>query len=133
MLYQPVDGNGPEFNRRTLYRAWSRSGRNGLLDVFDCPDPSTTSPKRAITTTPLQALVMLNNAHVLRMAKLFAERLEREARKDCGAQVRRAYLLAYGRSPNPEELALATRVVQKHGLVVLARAILNSNEFIYID
>jgi hypothetical protein len=133
ILYEPVEGRGPEFNRRTLYRAWSRSGRNGLLDVFDCPDPSTTSPRRAVTTTPLQALVMLNSGHVLRMARLFAARLEREAPSEITRQVNRAYLLAYGRMPNETELVVARRVVQKHGLVVLARAIFNSNELLYID
>jgi hypothetical protein len=76
---------------------------------------------------------MLNSGHVLRMAKRVAERLEREAERDISRQVSRAYLLAYGRMPDPEELALARRVVQKHGLVVLARALVNSNEFLYID
>jgi hypothetical protein len=133
ILYKPVETFGPEFNRRTLYRAWSRSGRNRLLDAFDCPDPSTTSPKRAVTTTPLQALVMLNSAHVLRMAREFAGRLQGDAGSDAGRQVRQAYLLTYGRVPSEAELALAKQVVEKHGLMVLARAIFNSNEFLYID
>ena len=34
-----------------------RGGRSHLLDAFDCPDPSTAAPRRAVTTTPLQALV----------------------------------------------------------------------------
>jgi hypothetical protein len=132
MFYPPRDAAGGELNRRTLYRTWSRGGRSGLLDAFDCPDPSTTSPRRAVTTTPLQALAMLNNAHVLRMAKSFAERLRREA-GDISGQVRRAYELAYGRLPDEQELSLAERVVRKHGLAVLTRAIFNSNEFLYID
>ena len=66
---------GPEFNRRSVYRMWTRGGRSGLLDAFDCPDPSTTTPKRAVTTTPLQALALLNNSFVLRMADKFAQRV----------------------------------------------------------
>ena len=60
----------------------------GLLDALDCPDPSTTTPRRAVTTTPLQALVMLNNALVLQLADRFAERLVREAPGSVDRQVR---------------------------------------------
>jgi hypothetical protein len=110
-----------------------RGGGNRLLDAFDCPDPSATAPRRAVTTTPLQALAMMNNSLVLRMARHFARRIEREAGPDRGRQIDQAYLLAYGRSPGKDERALAKKVVQQHGLFVLARAIFNSNEFLYID
>jgi hypothetical protein len=132
-LFTPIDPVGPEFNRRTLYRAWARAGRSSLLDTFDCPDPSTTAPNRAVTTTPLQALVMLNNFLVLRQAERFAERIEREVGKNQDSQVTRAYLLAFGRLPDNSERVHAKRVVQDHGLDVLTRAILNSNEFLYIQ
>jgi hypothetical protein len=133
VLYLPADGDGEGLRRRSLYRVWSRGGRDRLLDAFDCPDPSATAPSRAVTTTPLQALAMLNNALILRTARDFAGRLEREAGGDVGRQVRRAYLLAYGRPPNAEEADLAARVVRAHGLAVLTRAIFNSNEFLYVD
>ncbi len=131
--YLPVDPIGPEFNRRTLYRTWARAGRSGLLDAFDCPDPSTTTPSRAVTTTPLQALAMLNNRLVLYLAERWAERLAREAGPEVDAQITRAYWLAFGRPPQDHERALAQAIVQQHGLVVLARALFNSNEFLYID
>jgi hypothetical protein len=133
MLYLPADVSGPEQRRRTLYRIWSRGGRSRLLETFDCPDPSSTTPSRAVTTTPLQALALLNNAFVLHAAEHFATRLRAEAGGDVDAQVRRAYLLAYGRPPSGEEADLARRAVKKHGLAVLARAIFNSNEFLYVD
>jgi hypothetical protein len=71
-----LDPVGATFNRRTVYRTWVRSGRSQFLDVFDCPDPSAQAPKRAVTTTPLQALSMLNNSFVLRMADQFAAHIE---------------------------------------------------------
>ncbi len=131
--YEPADPIGAEFNRRSVYRAWIRGGRNGLLDAFDCPDPSTTAPKRAVTTTPLQALALLNSAFVLRMADKFVERIEREAGEDLERRIARAYQLAFGRNPQDDELALARQIVGWHGLAVLARAIFNSNEFLYVD
>ena len=131
--YEPEDPVGVEFNRRSIYRAWIRGGRSGLLDVFDCPDPSTTSPKRSLTTTPLQALTLFNGSFVLRMADLFAKRVEREAGPNAEHQIVRAYQLAYARDPAPEELELARQVVGQHGLVVLTRALFNTNEFLYVD
>jgi len=43
-FYEVFDAVGTEFNRRSLYRTWVRSGRSPLLDVLDCPDPSTAAP-----------------------------------------------------------------------------------------
>ena len=133
VLYAAVDPRTPGLNRRTLFRAWARGGRSPLLDAFDCPDPSTTAPRRAVTTTPLQALSLMNNALVLYLSDAFAARLVREAGPDAGRQVERAYRLAFGRGPEPDERAWAERVVERFGAATLARAIFNSNEFLYLD
>ena len=71
ILYKSIDPWAPGTNRRTLFRAWLRGGRSHLLDAFDCPDPSTSAPRRAVTTTPLQALSMMNNALVLHLSGSF--------------------------------------------------------------
>jgi hypothetical protein len=131
--YVPLDVDDKDHKRRTLYRTWARSGRNSLLDNLDCPDPSTATAKRNVTTTPLQALAMMNNAFVLRMADYLAERSQREAGPDVSDQVTRVYELAFGRSPSDEERALARRVAATHGLSVVCRAVFNSNEFMYLD
>ena len=36
-FYEMIDTDSPDVYRRTIYRTWIRSGRNHLLDVFDCP------------------------------------------------------------------------------------------------
>ena len=131
--YGPADPADFEFNRRTLYRAWARGGRNKLLDTLDCPDPSTTAPRRAVTTTPVQALALMNNIFVLRQARKFAERLLREAGPNLTAEIRLAYALAFGRLPTAEEIELIRVARQKGTLEVLTRALLNSNEFLYVD
>lgn len=131
--YTPIDDDNPALYRRSVYRTTARSGRNGLLDAHDCPDPSTTSPRRALTTTPLQALSLMNNAFVLRMADRFAERVKKDAGDDIGAQIARVYTLAYGRTPVPNEAASVRPVVERHGLAVFCRAVFNSNEFVYVD
>jgi hypothetical protein len=137
-FYEPVDPVGFEFNRRTVYRTWVRSGRNEFLDVFDCPDPSTTAPRRAVTTTPLQALALLNNSFTLRLAARMAARCERDAaasldNRALDNQIALAYDLAFNRRPQPEELVEAKQFASRHGLAALCRVIFNSNEFLYVD
>ena len=65
--------------------------------------------------------------------KRSANRLSLEAGNDVGRQVDRAYRLALGRSPEPDERARAVGVVHRAGLPALARAIFNCNEFLYFD
>ena len=132
-LYFPVAAIGSSFNRRTIYRTWVRSGRNLLLDVFDCPDPSTQTPERLVTITPLQSLSLMNNAFVLYMADHFAERLSSIAGDDINEQIKQAYLLAYGREPDAEETELAESFVQQQNLSAMCRVLFNSNEFLYVD
>lgn len=132
-FYQMQDPIGPEFQRRSIYRTWIRSGRSALLDVFDCPDPSTKTPQRAVTITPLQALALMNNSFILRMSQRFAERLTREAGNDVAAQIQRGYKLAFNRDVDDDELETLRPFVAQHGLAELCRILLNSNEFLYVD
>jgi hypothetical protein len=131
-FYDVLEQTGPEFSRRSLYRMWARGGRSPFLDTFDCPDPSATTPRRAVTTTPLQALTLFNNAFVLTQSDRFAERLRNEAADRTG-QVRRAYLLTFGREPEKREQELVERFVERHGLEALGRVLFNTNEFVQID
>jgi hypothetical protein len=131
-FYEPLDPAGPEFHRRSIYRMWARGGKNPLLDTFDCPDPSTATPNRGSTTTPLQALTLLNGSFTLRMADAFAERLAVEQPGDMIRQVERGFFLAYGRPPTSQELAASQTLTQKHGLAPLCRVLFNSNAFLYV-
>ncbi len=131
--YDPFDPVGPEFHRRSIYRFNPRGHNLGLLDAFDCPDPASAAPRRAVTTTPLQALALWNGAFALRMAESLAARIEREAPNDLENQLTRAYQWTLQRNPLPRERELARRLVEEHGLRALARALFNSNEFLTIE
>src|SRR5262249_36565097 len=74
-VYKPIAATAPKERRRSLYRTWVRSGVQPLLDALDCPDPSVSTPRRTVTTTPLQALSLLNNPSMTHGAQAFAERL----------------------------------------------------------
>jgi len=134
--YEPIDPVGPDFNRRTLYRFSPRGERSALLDTFDCPDPSAATPRRQVTTTPLQALALLNSSFVLRLADNLAQRVEADVKgpkSDMGAKVNRAYLLVFTRAATAEELRLSVPFASKHGLAALCRVLFNSSEFVVID
>ncbi len=131
--YTPIDPVGSQFDRRTVYRFTPRGGRSPILDTFDCPDPSGAAPRRSVTTTPLQALSLLNNSFVLRMADHFAQRVKQESAKDTASQVRRVWQLALCRMPDADEEQLSVQLVSKHGLPTLCRALFNSNEFVMIE
>ena len=81
-VYDPIDPEGAQFNRRSIYRTWARGNVHPLLAPLDCPDPSATTPARSVTTTPLGALALLNTSFVLRMSDHFAARLRAEAGDD---------------------------------------------------
>jgi hypothetical protein len=128
--YEPIDPTGPASHRRSVYRFVPRGGNPGLLDAFDCPDPAASAPRRNSTTTPLQALSLWNGPFALRMAEAFAARVAAEEPPDLARQVDRAYRLALQRDPLPAERDAARRLVERHGLKALCRALFNANEFL---
>ncbi|MGB8170614.1 MAG: DUF1553 domain-containing protein [Chthoniobacteraceae bacterium] len=130
--YVPLDAPGAETYRRAIYHHNARAARVDVMTDFDCPDPAFAEARRASTTTPLQALTMMNNRFALDLAAAFAERLQREA-KDVDAQVSRAFSLAYARPPTTEETATAAKLIAVHGLRAFCRALLNSNELINLN
>src|SRR5262249_14701807 len=115
-FYTLVDKDTPEFNRRSIYRITVHSARNPLLESLDCPDPSTKTPRRTITVTPLQALELMNNSFVIRQSRQFAERLRKVEDQRPVTKVNIAYRLAFGRYPSPAELARAEALIRSHGL-----------------
>ncbi len=131
-FYTLRDSDEPDYNRRTLYRISVNSAKSPLLEAFDCPDPAVKTPRRAVTTTPLQALALMNNSFVLRQARYSGERVRKEAGDDPVAQVRRAYLLAFGRPPTKEELDTAVPVARENGPEILCWVLLNASEFLYV-
>lgn len=132
-FYDPIDAADYAQQRRTVYRMWARGGRSPFLDTFDCPDPSTTTPNRSSTTTPLQALSLLNNAFMLRMSDRLAERVRRDGGNELTGQIDGVYQLTYGRIPSHDERQGAEAFATRHGLAALCRAVLNSSEFLYVD
>src|SRR5204863_8297510 len=102
-IYETREEYGPETWRRSVYRQPARAIRDDLLGSFDCPECAQRTPRRPSTTTPLQARSLLNGPFAVQQADFFAERVKREAGEARGAQVARAFRLAFGRVPSREE------------------------------
>jgi hypothetical protein len=132
-VYTPkTEFSGADF-RRMIYQRRVRMQVDPTFGVFDCPDGGQVAPKRGRSTTPLQALNLLNSAFVLEQAKLFEARLQQERPNDATAQVRHAFELAFQREPTDVELSASTAAAEQHGLVIFCRALLNSNEFAFLE
>ena len=126
-FYDPIPQDKPEQFRRTLYRFSPRGAKRTMLDTLDCPDPSAITPSRAVTTTPLQSLALMNNDLVLALADAFAARLQAEANP-----IDRAYELAFGRPPSAEERKLGVDFLREHGTAAYCRVLFNCNEFLHV-
>lgn len=131
-VYDPIDPEGPEFNRRSIYRTWARGNVHPLLSPLDCPDPSAAAPVRSVTTTPLGALSLMNTSFVLRMSEEMAKRLEGMP-GDEARQIEHAVELAFGRPATARDLHLGLGFVKENGLAAFCRVLFNANEFLYLN
>ncbi|MBL9175415.1 MAG: DUF1553 domain-containing protein [Verrucomicrobiales bacterium] len=131
-FYHLFDKGEPEFNRRTVYRMNINSGKEPLLDAFDCPDPSVKTPRRGVTTTPLQALGLMNSSFVQRQAASLADRALRLAQNDPVRAIETTWRLALGRPPSENERASAGNAAKERGLSHVCWVLLNSTEFVYV-
>lgn len=129
--YVPHDEPGPDTHRRAVYHQNARAAPVDLLAEFDQPDCVFTTPRRGSTTTPLQALTLLNHRFTLDMAEAFAERLATEA-DDPAQRVERAYAVVYDREPSADEQQRCVAFAQQHGWPALCRVLLNTTELITI-
>ncbi len=127
-----VSPDPKEHTRRSVYIFACRNLRYPFLEAFDLPDSNLSCPKRQQSTTAPQALAMLNAADVVDAAKALAARVGKEAPTVDG-RVTRCYRLALGRRPSATELRLAREFLAESPLSELCRALLNVNEFIYVD
>ena len=128
--YFPKSEYGPEDWRRMVYMTKVRQERESVFGVFDCPDASQVVAKRSRSTTPLQALNLFNSPFVMQQAGLLADRLG--AVSIPADRVRLAYRLCYGREPDGREVRAAEAFIDAEGLTQFGRALLNSNEFVFI-
>ncbi|WP_166830056.1 PSD1 and planctomycete cytochrome C domain-containing protein [Thalassoroseus pseudoceratinae] len=124
-------------DRRTIYTTIHRRDMSTTLLMHDFPDPTSHSPRRQTTTTPLQGLYTLNGPLLLDRAKTLATRLATDQPDDFTERIRLAYRLLYARDPSPEEieigLAFLTDSPNDAAWTQYAHVLLASNEFLFVN
>jgi hypothetical protein len=130
--FPPVESFAGDGLRRMIYAHKIRMEPDAVFGAFDCPDAGQSVGRRRQSTTPIQALNLFNSRFVIDQAEAMAARVRAEAGADEATQVELVYQLGYGRRPDAREAGEMTAMVREHGLVVLCRALFNSNEFLFI-
>jgi hypothetical protein len=130
----PVSDHARDRNRRSVYVFVRRNLRYPFFEAFDRPDTNTSCPRRPVTTIAPQALTLLNSDLSNDAAQALAARIVHEAGRQQDAQIDRVYRLLFARPPDAVEKRLALDFLARSaGLASYCRALLNANEFIYID
>src|SRR5262245_23374864 len=122
--------------RRTLYAHLDRLNVPGVYRTFDYPSPDATSPQRAQTTVPPQALFLMNHPFVAECAKNLVRRPDVAGVSDVNRKLDRVYAILYGRAPTDWERALAAEVLATdtaNRWPRFAHALLMTNEFLFVD
>jgi hypothetical protein len=138
-----------ETNRRSIYLMQQRQKKHPLMEVFDGADTNINTSPRPLSTTPLQALFLMNNPFVHSQADQLAVRVGM-AYETTPQRIEYAFRLAYGRPAKPAEIGEAIVYLQqarqqfqtlgrpadrltREALASYLRALLGSNEFLYVD
>jgi hypothetical protein len=138
----PVSADAGERNRRSIYVFVKRNLRYPLFAAFDAPDRTEACSRRFETTTAPQALMLLNEKLYAEKARRFAERVTAEVGTDPERGIEHAYLLALARTPTSEERRAAHAFLgaqskkaggAKEAFADFCHAVLNLNEFVYVD
>lgn len=134
---------------RSVYLMTQRIQRHPYLSIFDGADPSASTPVRGTSTTPLQALFLLNDKFVHDQSQAFAARIAQASDSD-PTRLAFAYQVALGRKPDADETARGLEFLQQARTALasrgtahnstneeiwrpLARVLLRLNEFVYVD
>jgi hypothetical protein len=105
-----VQDHGDQLYRRSLYTFWRRTAPPPSMITFDAVSREVCTAKREVTTTPLQALVLLNDPQFVEAARVLAARLLARYPRDAGARHAAAFRALTGRAPDDREAAILARL-----------------------
>ncbi|WP_235298570.1 DUF1553 domain-containing protein [Portibacter marinus] len=111
LRYEPDKGDS--LYRRSLYTFLRRTSPNPSMTIFDAPTREVCVVKRENTSTPLQALVLLNDPQFVEISRILAERIQEEAGSSLPDQIQYAFRLATGRTADQEEINLLKELYER--------------------
>ena len=106
-------GKGDDLYRRSLYTFWKRTVPPPSMVTFDATDREVCTVKRQSTSTPLQALVLLNDVQFVEASRFVAQRTLKEGGTTTEARVAWAFRLITGRTPSDKERAVLVKLFEE--------------------
>ena len=104
-------GRGDELHRRSLYTYWKRTVPPPTVMVFDAADRSACSAQRQSTSTPLQALALLNDVQITEAARHLSQRMMQEGGGNDDARVTWMFQATTNRKPTPREIPVLKQLL----------------------
>lgn len=128
-----VTPDAAEHNRRGIYMLQRRTFQQPMAEAFDAPDGVLSCPRRNESTTAPQSLALLNGNFMMAQAKVLAAKIQ---------DVDQVWWKVLGRAPSAGEHASGQAFIERQtqrlgskeaAFAELDRALLNLNEFLYVD
>ncbi|MFT6864289.1 MAG: hypothetical protein ACJAVK_002854 [Akkermansiaceae bacterium] len=101
---------GEDLYRRSLYTYWKRTGPSPAMMAFGAVKRDVCSAKREITSTPLQAFVLLNGLQFVEATRHLAERATLKHPENLEETIKAMYLHLVSRQPDETELKILTQI-----------------------
>jgi len=102
---------GADLHRRSLYTFWKRTVPHPSMMIFDAADRNNCSMRRQSTSTPLQALALLNDPQIVEAARHLAQLAIREGDLNDRGRATWMFRRVLGRFPSPKEADLLARLL----------------------
>lgn len=129
--FKPVEEFRGDGLKRMIYAHKVRRETEAVFGAFDCPDAGQSTGVRRTSTTPIQALNLMNSRFTMDQSAALAALISREAGSDPKARIDATYRRCLLRNATEMEISDALPLVEEYGLEVLCRALFNSNEFLF--
>ena len=97
---------GTDLYRRSLYTVWKRTAPMPNMVAFDAAGREVCVARRQATSTPLQALVLLNDPQFVEAARALGERILKDGGPTDASRVRYAFRRLAVREPTATEARL---------------------------
>ncbi|MFD2936080.1 DUF1553 domain-containing protein [Spirosoma flavum] len=101
-----IQSQGDSLYRRSMYTIWKRSSPAPMMLNFDAAERHTCVVKRQKTSTPLQALITLNDPQFVEAARVLVQRRKESGETDKSELINQIFKAVISRPARPEEMTL---------------------------